>query len=132
MASSPSIKKLKKETVVTNERKTEMVDEMKPNTGNVLVSDKAKSPDQKEQTKETEKEKTDKTRDSPKGDSLENSVASAASTASAERRFIPAAGREGKSFESVLLSAIREAIFFPKKALTDRQQGEVAVSFVSE
>jgi hypothetical protein len=67
---------------------------------------------------ETPREETDqepreteivkKTKENPDGDSRQDSVASAPSSASAERRFIPAAGHEGLAFESMVPSAIRE------------------------
>ena len=75
-----------------------------------------------------EKEITNEKED-PRGDGHQNSLASMPSTASAERRFIPAAGQGGEAFDSLVLSAIREAIFFPKQAVQERQHGEVVVAF---
>jgi periplasmic protein TonB len=63
------------------------------------------------------------------GEGPRNAIASLPSIASAERRFIPAAGAEGKAFEAMVLSAIREAIFFPKQAVKERHHGEVVVAF---
>jgi len=57
-------------------------------------------------------------------------VASQPSVASAERQFIPAGGQEGNVFEVRVLSAIREAIFFPKEAAKKGHHGEVVVAFV--
>jgi TonB family protein len=71
----------------------------------------------------------EKPEDKENGDSTQDSAASLPSTASAERRFIPAAGQEGNAFDARVLSAIREAIFFPKAALNQRHHGEVEVSF---
>ena len=51
------------------------------------------------------------------------------SMASAERRSLAAAGSAGDEFESALLSAIRQAVFFPKKAVEKRAYGEVLISF---
>jgi periplasmic protein TonB len=78
--------------------------------------------------KQLEKEITNEKED-PRGDGPQNSLASMPSTASAERRFIPAAGQGGEAFDSMVLSAIREAIFFPKQAVQERQHGEVVVAF---
>jgi TonB family protein len=71
----------------------------------------------------------EKRKDKENGDSAQDSVASLPSTASAERRFIPAAGQEGNAFDARVLSAIREAIYFPKAAVNQRHYGEVVVAF---
>ena len=103
------------------------------------ASKKPKEPESTEQPKESldrfaalekepEKEITNEKED-PRGDGHQNSLASMPSTASAERRFVPAAGQGGEAFDSLVLSAIREAIFFPKQAVQERQHGEVIVAF---
>ncbi len=51
------------------------------------------------------------------------------SVASAERRSLATAGSDGDEFESALLSAIRQAVFFPKKAVDKGAYGEVLISF---
>lgn len=58
-----------------------------------------------------------------------NSAASAPSVASVERSFIPAAGAGEEVFNSKVLSAIKSAIFFPKKAVQEKHHGEVVVKF---
>jgi TonB family protein len=63
------------------------------------------------------------------GNAPMDSVASVASTASAERQFISAAGQEGSALDAKVLSAIRESIFFPRDALNRRHHGEVTVAF---
>jgi len=78
--------------------------------------------------KPPEENKTEK-EEPVKEDSPKDSTASLPSTASAERRFIASAGLEGKTFEHLVLSAIREAIFYPKKAVNERHYGEVVVAF---
>lgn len=85
--------------------------------------------EKKEERKEREKEVTKEEEQDPQGDALQNSLASMPSIASAERRFIPAAGQGGEAFDSLILSAIREAIFFPKQAAHRREHGEVVVAF---
>jgi periplasmic protein TonB len=85
--------------------------------------------EKKEERKERQKEVTKEEEQDPRGDALRNSLASMPSTASAERRFMPAAGRGGEAFDSLILSAIREAIFFPKQAAHRREHGEVVVAF---
>ncbi|MGO9571136.1 MAG: energy transducer TonB [Desulfomonilaceae bacterium] len=82
-----------------------------------------------EEKEELEKEIIKKNDRLDTGDGPQNSMASIPSIASAERRFIPAAGQDGEAFQSRVLSAIREAIFFPKQAVKDRQHGEVVVMF---
>ncbi len=72
------------------------------------------------QEKPTEKEN---------GNAPQDSAASLPSTASEERRAIAAAGRQGDVFDAQVISAIREAIFFPKAALNKRNHGEVVVAF---
>ena len=85
--------------------------------------------EKKEERKERQKEVTKEEEQDPRGDALRNSLASMPSIASAERRFIPAAGQGGEAFDSLILSAIREAIFFPKQAAHRREHGEVVVAF---
>lgn len=103
------------------------------------ASKKPKEPESTEQPKEShdrfaalekepEKEIINEKED-PRGDGPQNSLASMPSTASAERRFVPAAGQGGEAFDSLVLSAIREAIFFPKQAVQERRHGEVTVAF---
>ena len=86
-------------------------------------------PNLQEKQEKREKEVTKEEEQDPRGDGLVNSLASMPSTASAERRFIPAAGQGGEVFDSMILSAIREAIFFPKQAVHERKHGEVVVAF---
>jgi len=94
----------------------------------VLTNMPATAEEHKEQKKPEPEEARNLTKN-PEGDGPQDSVASIPSVASAERRFIPAAGHAGQAFESSVLSAIREAIFFPKRALEDRHHGEVVVAF---
>ncbi|HTY22133.1 MAG TPA: TonB family protein [Desulfomonilaceae bacterium] len=84
--------------------------------------------EKKEESKKREEVTKEKEAD-PRGDSLQNSLASMPSTASPERRFIPAAGQAGEAFDAMVLSAIREAVFYPKQAAQERQHGEVVVAF---
>lgn len=58
-----------------------------------------------------------------------DSAASAPSIASVERSFVPAAGAGEEVFNSKVLSAIKSAIFFPKKAVQEKHHGEVLVKF---
>lgn len=86
----------------------------------------------KQKTKHDEKPLEDKktAKEEPvEEDKPNDSTASLPSIASAERRFIASAGPEGKTFESMVLSAIREAIFYPRKAVNERHYGEVIVAF---
>lgn len=86
-------------------------------------------PKTEEKTNE-KKELNDKEKPNPTSDGELNSMASAPSVASAERQFIPAASGGHEAFKSMVLSAIKEAIFFPKAALKERQHGETVVAFV--
>jgi protein TonB len=94
----------------------------------ISMLEKRKPVEKHEEIKDPIKEMTDKKEDA-QAEGLRNSVASLPSTASAERRFIPAAGQGGEAFESMVLSAIRASIFFPKQAAQERQHGEVVVAF---
>jgi len=100
-----------------------------PQPNGIAMIEKPRPLDQKEEQKELDKEVNKKKEEIAEGDGPQNSVASMPSTASAERRFIPAAGQGGEAFDSMVLSAIREAIFFPKQAVQERQHGEVVVAF---
>ncbi len=100
-----------------------------PQPHGIAMIEKPRPPDQKEEQRELDKEVNKKKEEIAEGDGPQNSVASIPSTASAERRFIPAAGQGGEAFDSMLLSAIREAIFFPKQAVQERQHVEVVVAF---
>jgi periplasmic protein TonB len=132
-ASAPSIAKKKqkpREPHSPKELSKEAIDvqEAGPQPSRVALLEKPKFPEKKEEDREPEKEVT-KEKEDPRGDSAQNSLASMPSTASAERRFIPAAGQGGEAFDSKVISAIREAIFFPKHAAQERQHGEVVVAF---
>jgi periplasmic protein TonB len=100
-----------------------------PEPNKIVMSEKPKSQEKKEEKKHLEKEVTKKNEKPDKGGGPQNSMASMPSVASAERRFIPAAGQDGEAFQSRVLSAIREAIFFPKQAVKERHHGEVVVAF---
>ena len=133
-ASMPSIagktrrdKKVTPLPTVHQPPETQAVD---PAIEKVAVHEKPKPDEKKEENAERPKEPVKNPEELNAGEGLKNSIASLASTASVERRFIPAAGPEGKAFESLVLSAIREVIFFPKKALKERHHGEVVVKFV--
>ena len=95
----------------------------------IVLHEKQTFEDKKDEQTEERKEKTRKIEDRELGDGPQNSMASMPSVASAERQFIPAAGRDGEAFQSRVLSAIREAIFFPKQAVKERHHGEVVVAF---
>jgi protein TonB len=94
----------------------------------ISMLEKRKPLEKQDEIKDPVKEVTDKNEDA-QAEGLQNSVASLPSTASAERRFIPAAGQGGEVFESMVLSAIRASIFYPKQAAQERRHGEVAVAF---
>jgi periplasmic protein TonB len=129
--SLPSIAKRSKkprEPHPAEPRKTIEMQERGRHPTGVTMLEKPKLPEKEEESKEREKEVIDEKEDS-RGDSLQDSLASMPSTASAERRFIPAAGQGGEAFDSMVLSAIREAIFFPRQAAQERQHGEVVVAF---
>lgn len=131
-ASAPSVAKKSKKAreIQPLEPPQQPVDmhETAPKPTRIATLEKEKLPEKKDESKEQKKEVTNQKED-PRGDGLHNSLASMPSTASAERRFIPAAGQGGEAFDFMVLSAIREAIFFPKQAARERQHGEVIVSF---
>jgi periplasmic protein TonB len=130
-ASVPSIAKKRnkpRESYSLEPSKAIDMQETGPQPSRVAMQEEPKLPEKKEENKEWEKEVTSEKED-PRGDGLQNSLASMPSTASAERRFIPAAGQGGEAFDAMVLSAIREAIFFPKQAAQERQHGEVIVAF---
>lgn len=78
---------------------------------------------------EPEKERvTERAEENPRKDRKESSE-SAPQAASNEHKRRAALGRELRTFQSLLLAAIREATFFPRKALKKRRHGEVTVSF---
>jgi periplasmic protein TonB len=132
-ASLPSIAKKAKEPL--EKRTPESLDqpqemsEAGPRPTAMAVMEKPPPPDKQEEAREPEKEVAKKTQEQETGDGLQDSVASTPSTASAERRFIPASGQGQNAFEAMVLSAIREAIFFPKQAVNERHYGEVVVAF---
>jgi periplasmic protein TonB len=132
-ASAPSIAKQMtklKEPQLRQEPPEQAIDmqEKDPRTSRAEMLEKPNPLEKKEERKEPEIEVSEAQQD-PRGDGLRNSLASMPSTASAERRFIPAAGQGGEAFDSLVLSAIRESIFFPKQAAQERQHGEVVVAF---
>jgi periplasmic protein TonB len=100
-----------------------------PSPGTIVMKEKPEPTDRQSEQDPPERERSKKPEDNQEGDALQDSAASLPSTASAERRFIPAAGREGNAFDAMVLSAIREAIFFPKAAFNQRHHGEVVVAF---
>ncbi|MGO9123185.1 MAG: energy transducer TonB [Desulfomonilaceae bacterium] len=130
-ASMPSIAgKVKKPRELHASRTAQPPQEMRelgPRPEKILLHEK--------QTEDKREDKTDQRKEQPRkiedseGDGPMNSIASLPSVASVERRFIAAAGAEGKAFESMVLSAIREVIFFPKKAANERHHGEVIAAF---
>jgi protein TonB len=130
-ASMPSIAKkstkLKEPAPVPPEKPVDM-QETGPHPTEIAMMQKPETPEKEPEKKEREREIPNPNED-PAGDGLQNTVASSPSTASAERRFVAAAGRGGEAFDSLVLSAIREAIFFPKQAAQERRHGEVAVAF---
>ena len=133
VASLPSIAKKAKEPPAKRtpefvEQPPEMA-EADPRATAVAVMETPRPPDKQEEAREPEKEAAKKAQEQATGDGLQDSVASSPSTASPERRFIPASGQGQNPFESVVLSAIRESIFFPKQAVRDRHYGEVFVAF---
>lgn len=130
-ASMPSIAKKspeRKKPDRTTAQQPPQVQEFGPHPTEIAMVESPEKP-----VKDQEKKDLDKaipTRDDdPKGDALQNSLASAPSTASPERRTVPAAGQGGEVFDSLVLAAIREAIFFPKQAVQERRHGETVVSF---
>jgi periplasmic protein TonB len=58
-----------------------------------------------------------------------NSIESAPSLASAERRINRSGAGPGDRFKTLVLSAIHQAVFFPKKAFAERKHGQTVVSF---
>jgi TonB family protein len=76
-----------------------------------------------------EMEVKEKPKDKQDGNAQQDSIAAMASTASAERRLVRAGGQEGNALDAMVLSAIRESIFFPKNAFNQRHHGEVVVAF---
>jgi periplasmic protein TonB len=105
------------------------VHETGPGPGTVVMK-KLEPADRQSDQGQPERERSKKPEDNHDGDAPQDSAASLPSTASAERRFIPAVGVEGNAFDAMVLSAIRESIFFPKAAFNKRQHGEVVVAFV--
>ncbi len=128
LASKPSIAaKAKKPTEKKIADSTEkLFDENDIRSNRITMIER---PQTEEKTNE-KKELNDKEKPDPTSDGELNSMASAPSVASAERQFIPAASRGHEAFKSMVLSAIKEAIFFPKAALKERQHGETVVAFV--
>lgn len=130
--SAPSIAKKseKAKTAHVMEQPKEPVDMQQtgPTPTRLAMLEKSEPPEKNEESKDREREVAD-AKEGPQGDALQNSLASMPSTASAERRFIPAAGQGGEAFDSMVLSAIREAIFFPKQAARERRHGEAVVAF---
>lgn len=100
-----------------------------PQPAKIALTEKPNAQEPKEEKRESEKEIVKQDEKLGEGEGPQNSVASMPSIASAERRFIPAAGQDGKAFESMVLSAIREAIFFPKEAVSKGYHGEVTIVF---
>jgi periplasmic protein TonB len=131
VASAPSIaKKSKKPKEPHSVQPPKTIDAQEAGrrpTG-VAMLEKPNLLEKKEESKEREEEVANEKAD-PRGDGLRDSLASMPSTASVERRFIPAAGQGGEVFDSMILSAIREAIFFPTQAVQRREHGEVVVAF---
>lgn len=72
-------------------------------------------------------QKDDVNFDSP---SLQDSVASLPSVASAEQRSAAPQGEEADKFKKMVLSAIYSAAYYPKEALRHKEAGEAFVSFV--
>jgi len=70
--------------------------------------------------------KAQKDVDSP---SRSDSVSSIPSVASSPRGMLPAAGKEAADFRVGVLSAIEEAAYFPKKALSKGIHGQAVVQF---
>ena len=130
-ASVPAIAKTSKkpkEPAPAPPQKPPDVQEVGPHPTEIAMMEKPETPEKKQENKEFAREIADK-KENREGDSLQDSVASMPSTASAERRFVPAAGQGGEVFDSLVLSAIREAVFFPKQAAQERQHGEAVVTF---
>jgi len=94
-----------------------------------VVDEKPKLEEKEEEQTEPQKEAAKKTKEPETGEGPMNAIASLPSIASVERRFITAAGAESKAFESMVLSAIREVIFFPKRAIKEGHHGEAAIAF---
>jgi periplasmic protein TonB len=87
-------------------------------------------PGETENTERQRKKTADKApREEESGDGPVNSVASLPSIASEERRMLSAGGSDMEDFRSRILAAIREAIYFPKEALTRKKHGEIVVRF---
>ncbi len=69
--------------------------------------------------------------DGPRNDSrnLHDSMASTPSVASPERKNDPKAGDEVQTFKDRILSAIHEAVYYPRAALRHMAHGRAVVSF---
>jgi periplasmic protein TonB len=121
VASMPSIAKKSEKTHEQPPPENSPDMQTGPEPGKVVMTEKPERMEEKQKKREEE---------NPIANGMQNSVASAASTASAERQFIPEVGPGKKAFETMVLSAIRESIYFPKRAVDDRHRGEVVVTFV--
>lgn len=94
----------------------------------LTLDDKGESPDAKQEAAEEEgstkeEEETRDVRDQ------ETSIASVAQSASRESLFRAARGKALADFRASLLSAIRQASYFPRIALRKRQHGATTVRF---
>lgn len=78
-------------------------------------------PEERTETEPVEKDNLQKSR--------KQSVASAPSEASSERRARSTAGADLKEFQAMLLAAINKATFFPKSAWRHKKHGETVVRF---
>ena len=132
LASKPSIAaKAKKPTEKKIADSTEkLFDENDIRSNRITMIERPKTEEKPNEKKDDKKKIDDKEKPDLTSEGELNSMASAPSVASAERQFVPAASRGHEAFKSMVLSAIKEAIFFPKAALKERQHGETVVAFV--
>jgi len=119
-------KQIKKEQDNKPEKQSDSL-ERTSNSPRVLASNEHAEPAAKED--ESKKPKDPKMSDTKSGTGPLDSVASLPSVASEERRMLSAGGSDIKNFQSRILAAIREAIYFPKEALDRQKHGETVVQF---
>ncbi|MGC8659603.1 MAG: energy transducer TonB [Desulfomonilaceae bacterium] len=97
------------------------IDNSTSNAKNIKLVERDISP------KKTDDRKDDTNFDSP---SLQDSVASLPSVASAEQGSAAPQGRDADKFKKRILSAIYKAAYYPRAALNKKGYGEVYVSFI--
>jgi periplasmic protein TonB len=130
-ASSPSVagtpERDKNKRQDDKPEKQEEVPQQQSDAPRVVASNEPSAVTAREE--EAKKQVDRKVNDMKSGDGPIDSIASLPSVASEERRMLSAGGSDMESFQSRVLAAIREAIYFPKEALARRKHGETVVQF---